>query len=63
MLTIKIKTDNAAFARPDFKDIKGAAECARILREIANRLENGASKGVAWDAGGQNAGSFELTNR
>lgn len=38
MITISIKTDNAAFG--EFPGSK-AAEVARILREIAWRMENG----------------------
>ena len=36
MLKINIRTDNAAF-----EEDEGATECARILRDIASKLERG----------------------
>lgn len=67
MFTLKIKTDNAAF-RDDTDDEgadTGAAACevARILREVAGRLENDATSGSCLDCNGNTVGSFTLTRR
>ena len=57
MLTIKIKTDNAAF-----EDDPGKAyECARILRELANKLERGHEVGKCIDYNGNTVGEWRLT--
>lgn len=57
MLTVKIKTNNAAFSEDS------AAECARILREIAGKLENGSSDQTVRDVNGNRVGEFKLTTR
>jgi hypothetical protein len=51
----EIKTDNAAF-----DDDGGAVEIARILRNIADRLDQGEREGAAVDANGNKVGEFCL---
>ena len=55
MFKIEIETGNAAF---DYGD-KGH-EIARILRDIADKVENGAESGVARDINGNKVGTFEV---
>lgn len=57
MFKLEIATDNAAF------DDEPAAECARILREIAGKLERGDSLGGGhiFDANGNRVGHWEMT--
>lgn len=57
MLTVKIATANAAFA-PDW----GAEcqECARILREAADRLEKGNREFSLRDVNGNQVGTVYL---
>lgn len=52
MLTVQIQTGNAAF---DGNDL---AECARILREAAKRLDNGDERGFLRDFNGNTVGRF-----
>lgn len=59
MLTIKIQTGNAAF----HDGCEPATECARILRDIADRLERGDRDSTAFDINGNNVATFRLTNR
>lgn len=57
MFTLTIKTDNAAFDEGD----KGL-EVARILRELANRLETQSqTSGTLRDANGNTVGTWKLT--
>ena len=51
MFTVNIKTENAAF-----KDMAG--EVARILRDIADQVENGATRGRPVDNNENEAGQF-----
>lgn len=51
MFDLHVETDNAAFEDP-------AAETARILREVADRLENGSTEGAIADINGNRVGSF-----
>jgi len=53
MLTVKIKTQNAAFDGDD-----KALELARLLREIAQRLEEGQTRGEVRDTNGNTVGAF-----
>lgn len=57
MFTLKIKTGNAAFQ--DAGD-DGKAEVARILREIADKLENGQEGGACMDGNGNRVGEWSL---
>lgn len=66
MLTLALKTDNAAFhdddREPDSDRIPAATmlECARILRDVASLLENGAENGNCRDANGNKVGEWSL---
>jgi hypothetical protein len=52
--TIKVKMDNAAFEEP-------AAELARILRDIAERIEGGEVMAFTlFDVNGNNVGVFQV---
>lgn len=54
MLRVEIETDNAAFER-------GAArECARILKDIAERLRAGETDGRCRDVNGNTVGRWSL---
>lgn len=57
MFKVQIDTGNAAF---DEDNGGAAAETARILREIANKLESGRTEGVAVDGYGNSVGRFTL---
>jgi len=57
MLTLKIKTNNAAF------DETKLEECARILRTAAAKLEEGNRRGLLLDINGNMVGEYILTNR
>lgn len=55
MFTLKIGTDNAAFEHLEY-------EVARILRGIANKIENGCDEsGAIMDANGNTVGTYTLT--
>lgn len=60
MLTVTIETGNAAFHDDESGEPSGH-EAARILRELADRLEAGATDGKVRDYNGNTVGSFELT--
>ena len=51
----QISMANAAF------DDAPASELARILRDIARRIEAGDSSGIAFDANGNRAGQWSVT--
>lgn len=55
MFTLTIETDNAAFS-----DTLATDECARILREVADRMERGESRGRVRDHNGNTVGTFSL---
>ena len=58
MFTLKLKTDNAAF-----NEYAGAGyEVARILRAVANKLEEDADRGACLDSNGNRVGEWKLTN-
>ena len=52
MFTLQFTTDNAAFE--DCPE----AEIARILRNIADRVDQGSDEGVAMDANGNRVGTW-----
>lgn len=65
MLSLKIRTDNAAF-EDDSEDIALGtstrnAEVARILREVAEAIESGDNVGGCRDVNGNSVGSWSLT--
>lgn len=55
MFKIEIETGNAAF-----EDDSRNYELARILRQIAERLENGENAGRVLDYNGNKVGAFEI---
>ena len=54
-LTVRIKTDNAAFQGDSL-----GPELARILREIAEKLEGGRDGGPVMDANGNRVGAWSM---
>ena len=66
MFTLEIKTDNAAFkddAAPDNDRHDADAtrqEVARILRHVADRLDNHETGGLCHDSNGNHVGEWEL---
>lgn len=56
MFKLEFKTDNAAF-----DDEYPENEIARILREVHNRVYEGASAGPILDSNGNTVGLWELT--
>lgn len=61
MLQIRFDTENAAF-----DDGNRECEVARILRELADKIENGGATGMfqnVFDANGNVVGTFKLTNQ
>ena len=54
--TLSIAMDNAAFDDGD----NGGQELARILRDIAERVEQGHDFVQAWDANGNKVGEGEV---
>jgi hypothetical protein len=59
MITIKIKTGNAAFS----EDCGGSLEyeTARILRELANKIESGSRPETARDINGNKVAEITYT--
>ncbi len=57
MFTLTIETGNAAFG--DCLDDE-TAELARILRAAADKLDEGSTYGLLYDANGNRMGSFEV---
>lgn len=55
MFDLKFKTDNAAFSDGD-----GPREVARILRKIADDVENGRECGRVHDANGNTVGEWDM---
>lgn len=62
MLTVKIKTENAAFVNDRIANQK-EVECARILRTIADDLIDGERDRHVYDIHGNRVGEYKLTNR
>ena len=56
MLKIEFETDNAAFF-----DGNATHETARILRNIADRIESGATEGGAHDFNGNRVGKWSVS--
>jgi hypothetical protein len=52
VLRVEVRTDNSAFA-PD-----AGQETARILRTLADRVEQGDTEGILRDGNGANVGGF-----
>ena len=58
MLTVKFKTDNAAFS-----DDADTLEVTRLLREVADEIQQGSTSGAILDYNGNKVGTYKLTNR
>jgi hypothetical protein len=58
MLTIHFKQENAAFQENGY-----ATETARILRDIAKRIERGQFDGPVFDSNGNRVGDFFTTEQ
>jgi len=56
MLRIEIATENAAFYLHDHAP---GYELARILRDVANRIEAGATEGPIYDVNGNKVGRYD----
>lgn len=56
MFSLRIKTNNAAFAEDD-----KAHEVARALREVADKLDAGHDSATIRDSNGNTVGNWELT--
>lgn len=54
MLRVQIWTDNDAFAG------NGEQEVAKLLRQLADRIEEGQCDGRIMDSNGNRCGSFDL---
>lgn len=52
--TLAVTTENAAFEDKPY-------ETARILREVADRIERGHDAGVIWDVNGNRVGEFDFS--
>ncbi len=62
MFHLSLRTDNAAFAEADGEPTEAAEErkVARILRWLADEVENSARSGPLYDANGNTVGSFHF---
>jgi hypothetical protein len=56
MFKLSFKTDTAAF-----DSLEKRSECVRILRHIADRLNDECDEGKVLDVNGNTVGSFKLT--
>lgn len=61
MLKIRIETKNSAFDETEFRGRE--EECARILRDVAQKIIDGQTYGSLFDINGNNVGSFNLSKR
>lgn len=53
--SIKFEVDNSAFSNND-----GPGEVARILRDLATKIENGRESGQVMDANGNSVGQWSV---
>lgn len=60
MLKIEIKTDNAAFSEDELLTIEGRYEVARLLRDVAMKIENFHESGKIMDVNGNCCGEWSL---
>ena len=61
MFSLDIKTDNAAFGNEGEHTAQSvASEVARILRELAQDIENGGDGGALMDVNGNKVGRYRL---
>lgn len=52
-ITLEFDTDNAAFEDREF-------ETARVLRDVATKVENGSTGGTIYDYNGNRIGAFNV---
>ena len=60
MLNIEIKTGNAAFSEDEVLTIEGRYEIARLLRDVAMKIENFYENGKIMDVNGNRCGGWSL---
>ena len=60
MLRLEIKTDNAAFSEDEVLTIEGRYEVARLLRDVAMKIENFHESGKIMDVNGNCCGEWNL---
>lgn len=60
MLRLEIKTDNAAFSEDEVLTIEGRYEVARLLRDVAMKIENFHESGKIMDVNGNRCGEWSL---
>ena len=60
MLNIEIKTGNAAFSEDEVLTIEGRYEIARLLRDVAMKIENFYENGKIMDVNGNCCGEWNL---
>ena len=60
MLRLEIKTDNAAFSEDEVLTIEGRYEVARLLRDVAMKIENFHESGKIMDVNGNRCGEWNL---
>ena len=65
MFSLTMKTGNAAFQEDNGEATPEAlgAEIARILRDVAEHAENGATSGPCLDVNGNLVGEWEVTTK
>ena len=62
MFTLKFKTENDAFGSGgELDDDLLLGETARILREVADQVENARAGGPVYDANGNRIGEWSLS--
>lgn len=64
MLKLEIRTGNGCFHEEDENcvDYLGRLELARLLREVAEELENGLSENAIVEVNGNRCGAWSLTD-
>lgn len=60
MFTMEFKTGNAAFHDDEFDNFATTDEVARILRDVAAKIECGYVQGGCIDYNGNRVGSWQL---
>ena len=60
MLKLEIKTGGAAFSEDEVLTIEGRYEVAKLLRDIAMKIENFHESGKIMDVNGNRCGEWSL---
>lgn len=60
MLRLEIKTGGAAFSEDDVLTYEGRYEVARLLRDVAMKIENFHEDGKIMDVNGNRCGEWSL---